>query len=284
MQLLIDSDITAYRIASACENSKWNLYGRVYDTKTKANEHADRMGVDRSEILYCPEPEARPDVLKTLNKYVDELLEPFSMYKTEFWLSSNGNFRNMVGTIKEYKGNRKDKAKPFHHQYLRDCLLRYYEARLSRPQLEVDDEIADAHRVNGATCIVSIDKDFLQLEGMHYHMVDKECSYVSREEALRNFYAQVLVGDTADNIPGIFGIGEKHVSVKKLQGMSMEKEMFNHVRDIYISRFGNYGDDFLLENIKLLYLVRDQRSYWKDYYNVSRNYWAHWQCPVEGDE
>jgi 5'-3' exonuclease len=61
---------------------------------------------------------------------------------------------------------------------------------------------------------VSIDKDLLQVPGMHYNWVRDEKILVTPEVGLRKLYQQVLTGDGTDNIPGIYGIGD--VKARKL--------------------------------------------------------------------
>ena len=62
--------------------------------------------------------------------------------------------------------------------------------------------------------IVSIDKDFDQVEGWHYNFVKKQQYYISKTQGLLNFYMQFLTGDRIDNIIGVKGIGA--VKAKKL--------------------------------------------------------------------
>lgn len=58
-------------------------------------------------------------------------------------------------------------------------------------------------------CVIcSVDKDLLQIPGKHYNFVKKEFCEISEIEGLRNFYKQMLIGDPADNIFGVKGIGK----------------------------------------------------------------------------
>jgi hypothetical protein len=151
--------------------------------------------------------------------------------------------------------------------------MKYYSAYIASDHLETDDEISRLHSTNGDTIIVSTDKDFLQLEGMHFNPNTKECYYVSCEEALRNFYKQVIIGDSADAIPGIYGIGEKSTHVRRLWSMTEEEDMFNLVLDLYKAHYRSYAQKFIKENLILLYLVRDDYAYWRDYFNLNHRYW-----------
>jgi hypothetical protein len=59
--------------------------------------------------------------------------------------------------------------------------------------------------------IVSIDKDYKQFPCLmyNYHYKHKQVLDISEEEALYNFYEQMIVGDTADNVNYFMGKGKK---------------------------------------------------------------------------
>jgi hypothetical protein len=60
--------------------------------------------------------------------------------------------------------------------------------------------------------IVSIDKDYKQFPALiyNYHYKHKEVLDISEEEALYNFYEQMIIGDTADNVNYFKGKGKKY--------------------------------------------------------------------------
>ncbi len=271
--LLIDGDIINYRIASACEGARWNYRGTFFKSKVKANEATIQGGGSPEDLIYQPKPESKKVVVKTLDKYIESMVEPFLFYFPEFYIGSSGNFRHGVATIKKYKGNRVGIVKPVHFQLVHDLLCEEYCATIAHERLETDDELARRHKKDGSTVLCSLDKDFLQLEGMNYNPNSRECKYISPLAALQYFYSQVLTGDTADNIPGLFGVGEKSTLIKKLWAMDSEHDLFTYCLDRYKDRFGSYAEQFMLENIKLLYLVRKQGAYWKDYFSIGHNYW-----------
>jgi hypothetical protein len=59
--------------------------------------------------------------------------------------------------------------------------------------------------------IVSIDKDYKQFPCLmyNYHYKHKEVLDISEDEALYNFYEQMIIGDTADNVNYFRGRGKK---------------------------------------------------------------------------
>lgn len=81
------------------------------------------------------------------------------------------------------------------------------------------------------TISVTNDKDDLTVPGRKYHFVKKEWYDISEEEAAFNFYCQMLIGDTADGVSGVVGIGKKK-SKQALWGLTPD-EMFEKVYELY---------------------------------------------------
>ena len=173
------------------------------------------------------------------------------------------NFRHEVATIKEYKGNRNELSKPPYWSAVCTHMVRQHNAQVVYG-FEADDAMAMGQRDD--TVICSRDKDLDQVQGWHYSwqcgkQKEKKLYQVSEIDGLRNFYTQLLTGDSGDNIPGIFGLGIK-TAQKRLEGLDNESSLFTAVREVYTSRFGSYWELFLTENAKLLYLLRHKEDIW----------------------
>ena len=150
----------------------------------------------------------------------------------QIFLTGKGNFRHDVATIQKYKGNRDKSRKPRWYNEAREYLIKYYNAKVC-DGVEADDELAKAQSSN--TIICSIDKDLLQVPGLHYNWVKDEKYEVSPQEGTRRLWEQVLTGDATDNIPGIKGIGP--VKAKKLlKDCATEEEM----REVCIKTWEEY--------------------------------------------
>jgi DNA polymerase-1 len=156
-----------------------------------------------------------------------------------------------------YKGNR-ILAKPYHYQLLREYMERAWGFEVIEG-MEADDAIGiEAYRNEpDETLIVSIDKDLNMIRGHHYNFVKEERYYVTEEEAIRNFYLQILTGDKVDNIIGLSGIGPVK-SKKLLVDCSNELEMYEAVLKAYD------GDEArVLENARLLWILREEKQVWQ---------------------
>lgn len=103
---------------------------------------------------------------------------------------------------------------------------------------EADDTVAswvkDAWNEGLNYVIAHIDKDLDMLPGQHYNYNKVEHYAVSIPDAQRNFFNQLLMGDSADGIPGAPGIGK--VKAAKLLDNNSPDYWYRHIRSCYNSR------------------------------------------------
>lgn len=95
------------------------------------------------------------------------------------------------------------------------------------------------------------------IPGDHYNFVKKEKYFVTDEEAIRFFYYQCLIGDTADGIKGVPGIGPKKAK-NILDACNSEEEYYWAVRD----KFSCY-EEFAM-TAKVLWIWREPNGMWID--------------------
>ena len=218
---LIDADILVYRIGFASEDS--------------------------SEAI----------AKSRMREFVEDLILFNGFDSFEGFISGSSNYRKDIAVTATYKGNRKQ-PKPKHYNFLREYLLSDWEFKLIEDQ-EADDAIGiRAYEMDvGEFSICSIDKDLDMIRGNHYNFVKDLFYDITDEEAIFNFYKQVLTGDIVDNIIGIKGIGE--VKAKRiLEKCTNEKEMYLAVLEAYE---GN--EERVLENGQLLWIRRLPNQLWQ---------------------
>ena len=262
---LIDFDIPAHAVSSACDGKYYKVHGRSFQYKKDAIEFCKEEDFSKDDILTKYQPESWGDTRYSLNSFVDDILRGCGCTFHEGFLTGSNNFRYDVATILPYKGERSKQHVPHHldacKKHLEDChgavLVDGYEA---------DDALGIAQKYDGSTVICSIDKDLLMIPGLHYNWNSKEFTEVSEVEGYRNFFKQMLLGDKqTDNILGIHGVGAKSAHVKKIDGMDSWHEMYDHVSAIYSQYFGNYAPAFMNETGKLLWIWRKHNDDWMDY-------------------
>jgi hypothetical protein len=187
---LIDADVVAYWASSGCDDMLVDAaYKRIQD---------------RMEMI--------TDQIQT-----DEL---------RCYLTGRNNFREDIATYQRYKGNRYDKngnriiKQPEHLKACRQYLIDNYNAAVCDGQ-EADDALGIAQTKCNAnpdwhSIISTVDKDLLIIPGLHHDMnsgyiqtVDRfgslglDVKGKLRGTGLKFFYAQLLMGDSADWIPGL---------------------------------------------------------------------------------
>lgn len=223
--ILIDGDIFAYRAAFSCEDQD------VEDALDKVDD------LIQWSIYAC-------------------VLE-YDVEDYQVFLTGKGNFRYDIAISHEYKGNRKDVEKPQHLEAIRKHMIKAWEAVVSKGE-EADDLIGIAATEGGEeSIVVSIDKDMLQIPCRHYNPNKKEFTVVSDFDGLKFFYTQILTGDRADNIVGLYGVGPKKAE-KILADCKTEADMYEEC----LHQYGG-EEDRVIENARLLWLRREPDQIWE---------------------
>lgn len=186
--------------------------------------------------------------------------------------------RYLIATIKPYQGQRDSGRKPKNHGYLQNW-LQTYDGPLFRAKnwltREADDGIgAVAHHAIGTDvgyCVIATaDKDMRMLPGLHiswkpvngqhvltrvkpggYDIVGEDL----KQYGLKFFWQQMLMGDTADHIPGLeFYRGDwdekkQAFKIKKMGEKTAEKmledcfdneQAYARVAELYMNAYTQY--------------------------------------------
>lgn len=227
MKALIDTEVFLYRAAAACEyEAEW-----APDDWTYLCRHGDAQALFQESI---------GEIRDTLPDH-----EPVLVF------SDRVSFR--YGVWPQYKANRKKYRKPAGYRHLVDWVSKAGPARgwevIRLPDIEGDDVLGVLYE--DGDVIASIDKDMLTLPGLHLR--DGEIQEVSRLEADRNFYGQVLTGDTSDNYPGCPGYGPV-TAQKVLAGCSTEMEMWREVLKAYDKK--GLGEPYVITQARCARILR----------------------------
>jgi 5'-3' exonuclease len=161
------------------------------------------------------------DISDSRNKFdqqfmaiVNELEEKYTIDKVITFSGSKGNFRKLLA--KKYKANRKKQELPPLLHPMHNYVKQQYDSIFGYG-VETDDMVArywfklSEQFGRDEVMIVSIDKDYKQFPCLiyNYHWKHKEILDISEEQALFNFYSQMIEGDTADNVNYFKGKGKR---------------------------------------------------------------------------
>ena len=175
----------------------------------KKREHKD------DERFYTDIEDSKAKFDEQFMSIVNKLEDMYNVERVITFSGSKGNFRKLITPV--YKANRKNQELPplldEMHQFVKDEYNSVWGFGI-----ETDDIVArywkelsnEVGRNN--VMIVSIDKDYKQFPALiyNYHYKHKEVLDISEEEALYNFYEQMIIGDTADNVNYFKGKGKKY--------------------------------------------------------------------------
>ena len=145
---------------------------------------------------------------------VNDLEEKYTIDKVITFNGSKGNFRKLLS--KKYKANRKKQELPPLLHPMHNYVKQQYDSIFGYG-VETDDMVArywfnlTQQFGRDDVCIVSIDKDYRQFPALiyNYHYKHKEILDISEEQAMYNFYEQMVTGDTADNVNYFKGKGKR---------------------------------------------------------------------------
>ncbi len=166
------------------------------------------------ELYYTEIEDSRNKFDEQFMSIVNHLEDRYPIDKVLTFSGSKGNFRKLI--TNKYKANRKKQELPplldEMHQFVKD----HYDS-IWGYGVETDDMVARYWKQisddigRDEVMIVSIDKDYKQFPCLmyNYHYKHKEILNISEEEAMFNFYKQMIVGDTADNVNYFKGKGKK---------------------------------------------------------------------------
>jgi 5'-3' exonuclease len=192
---------------------------------------------------------------------MDEVSEEYPISGVMVFSGSKGVYRKEIS--KEYKANRKKQELPPMLPMLHKYVKERYNA-VHDDYYETDDlvatywkKISDRDGVENVI-IVSIDKDYMQFPALiyNYHYTKKSFIKLSKQDAWYNFYTQMIVGDSADNVNYCKGYGKKYaerlLSDKKTK-FSMQRAVYTLYKEIYKEK----AKEKFVECYRLLKLVEN---------------------------
>ncbi len=213
--------------------------------------------IDADFLMYyvCPnkkgeEPKTKEQCTALVDKFLKTIFVLTKSTHYLLFLTVGRCFRYKIDP--EYKGNRKKLEKPPHFDYVKEYLITKYQAKYLI-DLEADDLVVCYRKLIPNSFIVSPDKDILKcIDGEHYNPKENKFVTTSFEDSIIAFWKSMIIGDTADNIKGIPGKGEKAA-----------EEIFKDIKfpparilKNYIEHFGvDSGIEEFYKNYKLLKIL-----------------------------
>lgn len=240
------------------------------ETTTVALVDADIIAYS---VGFAAEGEPLTHALHSVKKMIEGITTATRADVVMCFLTGNGNFREEVAVTAEYKGNRTSK-KPEHFHQIREYLISRFDAEVVTG-MEADDRLGILQHLlleeeGFHPYICTIDKDLDMIAGMHYNWKKKQKYFIDSFQANKNFYTQLLMGDSTDNIPGIPGVGtktaEKHIKealcIAEMDDTDPEEEMYWMCLEKYAEHFDK-PFEMMYEQGRLLWIMRTFDDIWE---------------------
>jgi len=289
MTALIDGDTLIYRAGFAAQRNIYRieLYSdpeateesfegvikHDFNNKTEATkwikDHTDDPGFKDLTMIIDWDLQLSPvsHAFSNAKQLIHSIMEntQSDRYRIVMGNESGTSFRKNL--TNSYKANRDPAGKPFYLDELRHYLKTHHGAEYAPELIETDDVLGiEQTQSMSSTVICTIDKDLRMIPGWYYHFKDVKMDWINELDGMLHFYTQLLTGDNADNIRGIYRMGEK-TAKKLLKNCAMREEMEEIVTEKYLDHFGEGGLPLLELNKQLLWIMRDYSEVAK-YVNV----------------
>ena len=231
----IDGDVVLYSVGFASQTTYHVADGKRFADRDDCRDFCERYDLAIDDIIKEYEAEPIEFALSSVKRLLARIKEGSKATTSTVLLTGGDNFRDGIATIQPYKGNRLDAPKPVHYQAIKDYLIQVHGAEVVEGE-EADDQLSIRCVQRGDT-IATIDKDLRNTSGWHYNWQKDELDYVGPHQADRNFYKQLITGDSTDHIPGLFritGVRGKKAWKDALDDMTEPMDMWKHVLNVYM--------------------------------------------------
>lgn len=250
----VDGDVLVYELGFAAEAS-WRYQHQ------KRGEEAEG-------------PPPFDYVLEMMERRIPDIAREAEVEEFKIYLTGKQNFRYHIAKTTPYK--ERGGKKPFHYPNIRAIMPTLFEC-IEVPGLEADDlitlELAADPDNNMA---ISRDKDIRQVAGHHYswelenqpaigpYRADQFGYIESRPNKLFGYgdkflYAQILMGDSVDSIPGCPNYGHKK-AFAILEHCTTTEECLNAIIPIYQKCYQLEWKTVLREQARLVHLARSYEN------------------------
>lgn len=302
--LVIDADTILYSSAAMQQLNKCLATNieqdrqRMFESKTAFNDWAKKNGRDKANYSFEVISEIKPDAeprfaFQSIKQKVDKIVDAAGCDDFILCIEGEGNFRkDFKSRFVDYKGQRT--AKPLLFEECREFFLKKYKERVVLSEgRETDDtcnilawesyqkglDSRDRKKCN--VVLAFCDKDIAANSRgwlLNYNKLEAGSFWNDGFTQSYNFAVQLLIGDSADNIPGIekiskitkerFGIkveGVGPATAKKiLADCKTEQDLAARVFECYSAMYGEEEgwDERLDENGFFLYLLRHEKDEW----------------------
>lgn len=181
--------------------------------------------IDADSLMYFSSYGSEEEQILSETKLSEKIYDILNIIEKSYnveryfiFVKGSNNFRYKIYSA--YKGKRPPK-----HPII-DVLNKYLVdnfGAIEAHNAESDDYVysySQLPELKGKSIICSVDKDMLQIPGIHYDYQKNKYHIIDEETGLYNLAIQMIMGDQADGIPGLRGYGPKKAEKIIKKGMT----------------------------------------------------------------
>lgn len=292
--LLVDADTILYSAASMQQTNKCLVTNleqdrkKLFESKTEFNNWVKANNRDKSNYSCETVSEISGEprfAFQTIKQKIENIVEVSGCSDYRVCIQGEGNFRKFYESkFVDYKGQRGPKPLLFQEcfeymekKYMGKCVVSEGEETDDYVNYNAWDSYTKAKKARNKSkadiVVAFVDKDITSNGRglfLNYNKLDSGVFWQDEKSQYTEFWTQVLVGDQADNIPGLekvsaitkerFNIRTNTVgpvaASKLLEGLKTEKEMSERVIECYSASWEEDWEQRLQDNAFFLYLRR----------------------------
>lgn len=207
-------------------------------------------------------------IFNAVKQFIPNVEDNYIIYLSPTGVDYVANYRLGINSVAPYKGNRLLAPKPPNFTALFSHLLQKYRTDVAEG-CEADDLCGIA--ASEGHLVAAIDKDVLySCPGHKFNYDTQEFHIQSEEDAWRYFFTQTLTGDTADNIPGLYRVGEAAAGKILNNVESSPRALYDAVLATYKEYLKGMNPkkvemDILHNVCRLLWIQRKKNDCYRDY-------------------
>ena len=197
------------------------------------------------------------EAVEMAEELIDSALESTFSDSHKFAVKGKGNFRKEVS--EDYKAHRPDLDDDLRTKLnaVHKLLIKKYNA-VPANDMEADDLVRiwaeEAIKAKEDFVIIAEDKDLKCIPGIFYNPKKNFMEYINEGEADLLYHCQLLTGDSADNIKGLYRVGPK-TARKWLVDVPMSQRM-DKVKEIWAEKHPQDWQQRLLTCGRLIHILR----------------------------
>ena len=255
----VDGDLLLYSLGFATQRNIYHIYVEgqlawIDSDKRKINKIFKDIDYDYEKYVYV---QPLLSAIQTYKAIINGHIKRFNTKDIRVVLTGKNNFREKVATTRPYKGTR-SKDKPYNYAGLKEFMIK--NGAIVTEGEEADDYISYKTYNRIYSIAVTDDKDAMNTPSYIYRK--EEIIRVTEEDADRNFWSQVITGDSTDNIPGLPGVG-KAALPRIYEGCVSYQDYECAAGVAYASHPGiDDPEEYLREQGTLLWMRRHPEEMW----------------------